>query len=54
MIGTRGWGLLLPALLLLVLAFLLPVGLMVPTSFRPYVRWSASPTDSPSVTTPGS
>jgi putative spermidine/putrescine transport system permease protein len=35
--GARGWGLLLPAILLLLVAFLLPVGMMVPTSFRPYV-----------------
>jgi putative spermidine/putrescine transport system permease protein len=33
----RGLGLLLPALLLLLVAFLLPVGLLVPTSFHPYV-----------------
>ena len=33
----RGWGLLAPALLLLLVAFLVPVGMMVPTSFRPYV-----------------
>lgn len=37
MTGARGWVLLLPAILLLTVAFLLPVGLMVPTSFRPYV-----------------
>jgi putative spermidine/putrescine transport system permease protein len=35
--GARGWGLLLPAILLLLLAFVLPVGMLVPTSFRPYV-----------------
>jgi len=34
--GSRGFWLLLPALLLL-LVFLLPVGMMVPTSFHPYV-----------------
>ena len=33
----RGWMLLLPAGVLLLLAFVLPVGLLVPTSFRPYV-----------------
>ena len=33
----RGWALLAPALVLLLVAFLAPVGLMVPTSFRPYV-----------------
>jgi putative spermidine/putrescine transport system permease protein len=33
----RGWLLLTPALALLVVAFLVPVGMMVPTSFRPYV-----------------
>ena len=33
----RGWVLLLPAGVLLLLAFVLPVGLLVPTSFRPYV-----------------
>jgi putative spermidine/putrescine transport system permease protein len=32
-----GWWLLAPALLLLLLAFVLPVGMMVPMSFRPYV-----------------
>jgi putative spermidine/putrescine transport system permease protein len=32
-----GWWLLAPALLLLLAAFVLPVGLMVPMSFRPYV-----------------
>ena len=37
MTGARGWGLLLPAILLLLLAFMLPVGMLVPTSFRPYV-----------------
>jgi putative spermidine/putrescine transport system permease protein len=37
MTAARGWGLLLPAILLLLVAFLLPVGMMVPTSFRPYV-----------------
>jgi putative spermidine/putrescine transport system permease protein len=35
--AARGWGLLLPAILLLLVAFLLPVGMLVPTSFRPYV-----------------
>jgi putative spermidine/putrescine transport system permease protein len=35
--GARSWRLLLPAALILVAAFLLPVGMMVPTSFRPYV-----------------
>ena len=33
----RAWLLLLPSLTLLLVAFLIPVGLMVPTSFRPYV-----------------
>ena len=33
----RGGGLLAPALLLLLVGFLAPVGLLVPTSFRPYV-----------------
>ena len=33
----RGWVLLLPAGVLLLLSFVLPVGLLVPTSFRPYV-----------------
>jgi len=33
----HGWWLLAPALLLLLAAFVLPVGLMVPTSVRPYV-----------------
>ena len=33
----RGWALLAPSLLLLLVAFLVPVGMMVPTSFRPYV-----------------
>ena len=32
-----GWWLLVPALLLLLAAFVLPVGMMVPMSFRPYV-----------------
>ena len=32
-----GWWLLGPALLLLLAAFVLPVGMMVPMSFRPYV-----------------
>ena len=32
-----GWWLLAPALLLLLAAFVLPVGMMVPMSFRPYV-----------------
>jgi putative spermidine/putrescine transport system permease protein len=32
-----GWWLLAPALLLLLLAFVLPVAMMVPMSFRPYV-----------------
>jgi putative spermidine/putrescine transport system permease protein len=35
--GGRGMGLLLPAMLLLLVAFVLPVGMLVPTSFRPYV-----------------
>jgi putative spermidine/putrescine transport system permease protein len=35
--GGRGLGLVLPALLLLLGVFLLPVGMLVPTSFRPYV-----------------
>ena len=34
--GSGGW-LLAPALLLLLAAFVLPVGMMVPMSFRPYV-----------------
>jgi putative spermidine/putrescine transport system permease protein len=33
----RGWPLLAPALVLLLVAFVAPVGLMVPTSLRPYV-----------------
>ena len=33
----RGLGLLLPAILLLLVAFVFPVGMLVPTSFRPYV-----------------
>ena len=33
----RGAGLLAPALLLLLVGFLIPVGMLVPTSFRPYV-----------------
>jgi len=33
----NGWSLLAPALLLLTIAFVLPVGMMVPTSLRPYV-----------------
>ncbi len=37
MTRSRGFWLLLPALLLLLLVFLLPVGVMVPTSFHPYV-----------------
>src|SRR5262245_1835579 len=37
MSARRGWVLLAPALVLLVVAFLAPVGMMVPTSFRPYV-----------------
>ena len=32
-----GWRLLAPALLLLTVAFVVPVGMMVPTSVRPYV-----------------
>src|SRR5262249_7160263 len=32
-----GWRLLAPALLLLAIAFVLPVGMLVPTSVRPYV-----------------
>ncbi|HKZ04254.1 MAG TPA: ABC transporter permease [Methylomirabilota bacterium] len=35
--GGRGVGLLLPAILLLLVAFVFPVGMLVPTSFRPYV-----------------
>ena len=35
--GGRGWGLLAPALGLLLVAFVVPVALMVPTSVRPYV-----------------
>ena len=37
MTSGRGWALLLPAVLLLLVAFVLPVALLVPTSFRPYV-----------------
>ncbi len=37
MIRGRGWALLLPALVLLLVVFLVPVALMVPTSVRPYV-----------------
>ena len=33
----RGWGLLAPSILLLVVAFFVPVGMMVPTSVHPYV-----------------
>jgi putative spermidine/putrescine transport system permease protein len=33
----RGYGLLAPSLLVLFLFFFVPVGLMVPTSFRPYI-----------------
>jgi putative spermidine/putrescine transport system permease protein len=33
----RGWLLLAPSLALLLVAFLVPVGMMVPTSLRPYV-----------------
>jgi putative spermidine/putrescine transport system permease protein len=33
----RGWALLAPALLLLLVAFLVPVGMLAPTSVRPYV-----------------
>ena len=33
----RGWWLLAPALVLLLAGFVVPVGSMVPTSFRPYV-----------------
>ena len=36
-LGRSGYGLLSPALLLLLLAFLVPVGMMVPVSFRPYL-----------------
>jgi putative spermidine/putrescine transport system permease protein len=36
-IRGRGWGLLASSLLLLLVGFLVPVGMMVPTSFRPYV-----------------
>jgi putative spermidine/putrescine transport system permease protein len=35
--GPRGWALLLPAVLLLLVAFVLPVAMMAPTSFHPYV-----------------
>jgi putative spermidine/putrescine transport system permease protein len=34
---ARGWGLLAPSILLLLVAFVVPVGMMVPTSFHPYV-----------------
>lgn len=37
MTRRRGWGLLAPALLVLAVAFVAPVAMMVPTSFRPYV-----------------
>jgi putative spermidine/putrescine transport system permease protein len=33
----RGWALLAPSFLLLIVAFLIPVGMLVPTSVRPYV-----------------
>ena len=33
----RGWTLLAPALVLLLVGFLIPVGMLVPTSVRPYV-----------------
>ncbi len=33
----RGWALLAPSLVLLLVGFLVPVGMMVPTSVRPYV-----------------
>ena len=33
----HGWVLLAPSLVLLLVAFLVPVGMMVPTSFHPYV-----------------
>jgi putative spermidine/putrescine transport system permease protein len=35
--SRAGWGLLAPALLLLVVVFVVPVGMMAPTSVRPYV-----------------
>jgi putative spermidine/putrescine transport system permease protein len=35
--GRGGWGLLTPSILLLVVAFLVPVGMLVPTSFHPYI-----------------
>lgn len=35
--SRSGWWLLAPALLLLLVAFVVPVGMMVPMSFRPYV-----------------
>jgi putative spermidine/putrescine transport system permease protein len=35
--SRSGWWLLVPALLLLLVAFVVPVGMMVPMSFRPYV-----------------
>ena len=35
--SRRAWLLLLPSLALLLVAFLVPVGMMVPTSVRPYV-----------------
>jgi putative spermidine/putrescine transport system permease protein len=35
--GARGWPLLLPAVLLLLVAFVLPVAMMAPTSLHPYV-----------------
>ena len=37
MTSRSGWWLLAPALLLLLVAFVVPVGMMVPMSFRPYV-----------------
>jgi putative spermidine/putrescine transport system permease protein len=37
MSGRSGWRLLVPSLLLLLVGFVAPVGLLVPTSVRPYV-----------------
>jgi putative spermidine/putrescine transport system permease protein len=34
--GARPWRLLAPALIVLLIGFAVPVGMMVPTSFRPY------------------
>jgi len=36
-VSRRGWGLLAPSLLLLLVGFVAPVGMLVPTSVHPYV-----------------